>query len=61
MRAPRSLRERAAANAQVGRMNELDRVVAHYLDRDSTEIVDVTEHHERADTGNFQVGFQPNA
>lgn len=42
-------------------MNEIDRVVAHHLGGDSVDIVDVTEHHERADTDNFQVGFQPNA
>lgn len=57
VRAPRSLRERAAANAQVARMNELDRVVAHHFGTESVDIVDVVENHELAD----QIGFQPNA
>jgi hypothetical protein len=59
VRVPRLLREQAAANAQVARMNEIDRVVAHYVGGDSTEVVDVSEHHERFDGP--QIGFLPNA
>lgn len=52
---PRVLRERAAAAAQVARMNEIDRVVAFHLG-EGVAVVDVTERHEIAPPA--PIGFQ---